>query len=94
MQRHWEPNNRLLWNAYAEIEFPSTASRHRFPMTMDWTLAQLLAYVGTWSALRRCLASEGPAFLQVAASELNACWGEAGCARREHAAARGGRALA
>ncbi|MFO1378658.1 MAG: class I SAM-dependent methyltransferase [Steroidobacteraceae bacterium] len=83
LQRHWEPNNRLLWNAYAEIEFPfDRLATPGFTMTMDWTLAQLLAYVGTWSALRRCLASEGPAFLQVAASELNACWGEAGCARR------------
>lgn len=82
VERHWAPNNRLLWNGYAEIAFPfDRLATPDFTMTMNWTLPQLLAYVGTWSAVRRCAATDGPGFLQAAAGELAACWGSAEAAR-------------
>ncbi|MCC7464398.1 MAG: class I SAM-dependent methyltransferase [Gammaproteobacteria bacterium] len=72
---YWAPNNRLLWNAYADVQCPfERLPTPAFTITMEWGLAQLLAYVGTWSAVRRCVASEGARFLEAAEAELVACW--------------------
>ncbi len=83
VERYWAPNNQLLWNAYAGVRFPfDRLATPDFAISMDWTLAQLLAYVGTWSAVRRCAEAEGPAFLERAGGELAGCWGRAEAARR------------
>jgi SAM-dependent methyltransferase len=83
VETYWAPNNRLLWNAYADVSFPfDRVPTPDFTMWIDWTLPELLAYVGTWSAVRRCAAIEGPTFLQDAGRELYACWGRAEESRR------------
>lgn len=80
---YWAPNNRLLWNAYTEVDLPfERLPTPDFTMTMEWTLAQLLAYVGTWSAVRQCVANEGRSFLDAAGAELAASWGAAEASRR------------
>jgi hypothetical protein len=82
VERYWAPNNRLLWDAYADVSFPfDRLPTPDFTMKFDWTLAQLLGYVGTWSAVRRCTATEGPAFLDDAGAALAACWGRADASR-------------
>ncbi len=82
VERYWAPNNRLLWGAYADVRCPfDRLATPDFAISMDWTLTQLLAYVGTWSAVRRCAEAEGPAFLERAGGELARCWGRAEAAR-------------
>jgi hypothetical protein len=83
VERYWAPNNRLLWNAYAEVAFPfDRLTTPKFTMTLSWSLPQLLAYVGSWSAVRQCVAAEGSALLESAGAELASSWGDAEAVRR------------
>jgi len=55
----WAANNHILWNGYRdeEIRFPfERRATPSFALELDWTAAQLLAYIETWSAYMRCLA--------------------------------------
>ena len=71
----WPPQNTYVFNAYRDIPFPYEPVE--FPplgIELDWSLAQFLAYIGTWTATRRMLQSD-PAFLDRAAAALAAPWG-------------------
>ena len=71
----WPPQNSHIFNGYKDVPFPY--ERVQFPaldLKVTWTLAQFLAYLGTWTATRRML-QEDPAFLERAAAELAASWG-------------------
>ncbi|MFN3944756.1 MAG: class I SAM-dependent methyltransferase [Allosphingosinicella sp.] len=51
----WAPANRILWNGYpsADIAFPfDRLSTPSFRIELEWRLADLLAYVRTWSAAK------------------------------------------
>lgn len=49
----WPPERRLVEEGYATIDFPFEEIRApQFYMRNDWTPADLLGYVTTWSALR------------------------------------------
>lgn len=55
---YWSANNRLLWNGYRDEEtgFPfEQVAAPSFALELDWSAAQLLAYIETWSAYKRCL---------------------------------------
>lgn len=71
----WPQQNRLLWNEYRDLPFPF--ERIEFPaMAIEarWTLAQLVAYIGTWTATRRLLEAK-PDFLEGVHAALAAAWG-------------------
>jgi hypothetical protein len=54
----WAQSNRLLWNGYRSEEIRFPFERIEVPslsLELDWSAAQLLAYVETWSAYKRCL---------------------------------------
>src|SRR5688572_17484917 len=54
----WASNNRLLWDGYRDedIDFPFERMEvPGFALELDWSGAQLLAYIATWSAYMRCL---------------------------------------
>jgi len=44
-------------------------------MSAEWNLAQLLGYVGTWSAVARCRQVTGSDPLRELAEGLKAAWG-------------------
>lgn len=72
----WPPQNALLWNRYRDLPFPF--ERLELPemrIEATWSLAQMLDYVGTWTATRRYVAEVEPGFLARAAVELAAPWG-------------------
>jgi SAM-dependent methyltransferase len=75
----WAPQNALLWNGYREVSFPFT---HRpappFQITCTWNLAQLLAYVATWSAVRRYAERTDADLLDAALPVLTTHWGNPG----------------
>ncbi len=55
----WAVNNHILWNGYRDedIGFPfERMPAPSFALELDWTAAQLIAYIETWSAYMRCLA--------------------------------------
>jgi ubiquinone/menaquinone biosynthesis C-methylase UbiE len=57
----------LLW---PEIEKPS------FEMSVHWELAELLAYLGTWSAVHKYAALNKTGPLELISPELERAWGE------------------
>lgn len=51
---HWPPERRHIERAYADIPFPfEPLDPPRAEMTAHWDLEALLAYLATWSAVRR-----------------------------------------
>lgn len=54
MDAYWPPERRLLDAGYRTIPFPfPELEAPVFEMTADWTRADLLGYLGTWSATMR-----------------------------------------
>lgn len=73
---YWAPQNKLLWDGYVDVPMPYAAVEvPKFSIEATWNLHQLLAYVNTWSAARRCMAERGAEFLQSAERKLVAGWG-------------------
>ncbi|GJG86359.1 SAM-dependent methyltransferase [Gemmatimonadetes bacterium T265] len=57
---YWPPERRLVGEAYREIPFPFTeVAAPAFPMTRACTLAELVGYVGTWSATTQYVRATG-----------------------------------
>ena len=72
---HWPPQNAHIFAGYRDIPFPY--ERIEMPplqIELRWSFAQLVAYIGTWSATRRLLQSD-PQFLERAAAQLAPAWG-------------------
>ena len=71
----WPRQSAILAAGYSDIAFPF--ERIELPalaIEMEWSLEQFLAYIATWTGLRKRLESD-PRFLERAAPELAASWG-------------------
>jgi ubiquinone/menaquinone biosynthesis C-methylase UbiE len=75
-RRHVEAGYRTLPFPYVEVPAPE------FAMAEQWTLAQLLGYVGTWSATQRFREAEGYDPLPQLGQELARTWGDPALSRR------------
>jgi ubiquinone/menaquinone biosynthesis C-methylase UbiE len=74
---YWSPQNQLAWDGYTTVPFPfQELPAPKVAMQLNWTLAQFIAYLGTWSATRSCITANGPAFFETFKSELAALWGD------------------
>lgn len=79
----WPPERRLLEAGYRTLPFPfAEEPTPQFTMVADWTLGELVGYLGTWSAVERCRAATGEDPVGPLATELAGLWGEADRARR------------
>lgn len=75
---YWEPERRLVEDGYRGIAFPfARIAAPEFEMRHDWSLEQLLGYIGTWSALKTYQSKVGANALEAAEPQLRAAWGEA-----------------
>jgi SAM-dependent methyltransferase len=75
---HWPPARRLIDEHYATLDFPfPEIAAPDFHMRASWTLVQVLAYLGTWSAMQRYRRAEGSDPLAAIAPELERLWGDA-----------------
>lgn len=73
--RYWPPERRLVEARYRGIPFPfAEVVIPGFSMTADWTLDQLLGYVGTWSAASRYRAATGTDPVELLAGRLEPLW--------------------
>ncbi len=73
----WPPERAHVENGYRDLPFPWPELD--FPpqeMTADWTLPQLLGYLGTWSSTSRCRAATGADPLLPLAAALAPHWGD------------------
>ncbi|MGH8427078.1 MAG: class I SAM-dependent methyltransferase [Gammaproteobacteria bacterium] len=78
----WPPERRLIDERYATLDFPfAEITAQDFRMRESWTLAQVLAYLRTWSAVQRCQRAEGRDPVATIAPEIARLWGDA--SRRE-----------
>lgn len=74
----WEPERKLVEDGYRSVEFPfSEIGVPSFQMKLQWTFDQLVGYLGTWSALKRCMHERGENPLAFMLPRLQQAWGDA-----------------
>lgn len=74
---HWPPERRFVDAHYATLPFPyEELAWPWFSMRHDWTLAQVLGYLATWSAVPRCRAATGVDPLAPTAAAVAREWGD------------------
>jgi ubiquinone/menaquinone biosynthesis C-methylase UbiE len=79
---YWPPERRLVEQRYATIEFPfEEIAPPKFSMTSDWTLDDLLGYLGTWSSAKKYAERHGENPLEQVEADLAAAWGSIDTAR-------------
>lgn len=75
----WPPERRWLEQGYDGLDWPfADIAAPAFELTADWTLPQLLGYLGTWSASRAYQQHHGRDPRESIAAELATAWGEIG----------------
>ncbi len=58
--RYWPPERRWVDRGYQGMPFPfRDIAAPGFEIRLEWTLADLLAYLRTWSATQRCIRDTG-----------------------------------
>ena len=74
---HWPPQRRLVETGYRTLPFPfAEIESPSFSMSAGWTLAELLGYVGTWSATARHREATGGDAIRDLAGALGPLWGD------------------
>ena len=77
--RYWPPERAILERGYGDLSFPfDELQPPRFAMEAEWSLADLIGYLGTWSATRRAEAALGRDPREEIREDLAAAWGGAG----------------
>ncbi len=57
---YWDPERRLVETGYRTIVVPfAELPAPRFEMSANWRFAELIGFLGTWSALKRHIAEHG-----------------------------------
>ncbi len=74
---YWEKERKLVEEGYGNVPFPfREITPPRFQMEAEWSLEQLVGYLGTWSALRTFIEGNGHNPLESLRSELEKTWGD------------------
>jgi hypothetical protein len=74
---YWAPERRWVETGYRTLRFPFEEIAIDAPaMWAEWSLAQLLGYIGTWSAVARCREVTGRDPLAELAGRLVPLWGD------------------
>jgi SAM-dependent methyltransferase len=78
LNEFWEPERRLVEQGYRHVTAPlPEIAAPPFEMRLEWTVDQLLGYLGTWSPLPRYRQARGTDALAAAAPAVTAAWGDA-----------------
>lgn len=74
---YWPPERKWVDAGYHGMPFPFAAiDTPAFEIRLQWTQADLLAYLGTWSATQRFRKAEGTDPIPALADRLTTVWGE------------------
>jgi len=74
---HWPPERKWVDLAYRGLPFPfEEIAAPQFEIRLRWSLDDLVAYVGTWSATRRCIKAEGADPMPLLRERLAPAWGD------------------
>lgn len=80
---YWPPERRWIETGYADLALPfPRLQAPDFELAIDWTLDDLVGYLGTWSAVARYRTDRGDDPLPAVRAALAAAWGEPAEARR------------
>lgn len=75
---YWPPERRLVEAGYRDIAMPlAPVPAPAFAIRLDWTQAQYLAYLRSWSAHARCLRETGVDAVSTLQADFAAAWGDA-----------------
>ena len=78
----WEYERTWVDKGYEGIPLPIVGeTRPRFEMKVDMTLAHWIAYLGTWSAVKKAVETTGRNPVDGMRAEFEKAWGEPGSAR-------------
>ena len=81
---YWPERIRYVHDRYATLPFPfAEIAGPSFEMTAEWNLAELLAFLETWSASQRYFQEHGTRATARIAAELADTWGGDPSTRRE-----------
>ncbi len=79
---YWPPERRHVEDGYRSLPFPfDELEAPRLEIRMSWTLAELVAYVETWSAVGAMRQVRGDAPLEAFRRDLARAWGSAAARR-------------
>jgi SAM-dependent methyltransferase len=85
LRDYWPPQNRLLWNGYADLPFAFEPIAHPdFEMIVEWNLEELCGYYASWSATQKFIAANHYHPLRDIVARLQAAWGPAETKRPLH----------
>jgi SAM-dependent methyltransferase len=74
---YWPPERALIDDGYRSLDFPfAEITPPPFFIEVGWDLPRLLAYLSTWSAVKRYAAQQGHDPLPVLLEKLQPLWGE------------------
>lgn len=78
IDRFWASGNRQVMNGYRDLSLPFEEVRNppAFGMKIEWNMGQFLAYVRTWSAVKRYSAELGTDPVEGLDAKLRVVWGE------------------
>lgn len=80
---YWPPERMHVDSGYRTLPFPfTTIATPRFEMRANWTLAQFLAYLRSWSATQRYLKDTGDDPVALVEADLRGAWGDPASRRR------------
>jgi SAM-dependent methyltransferase len=72
---YWPPERKYVEAAYQTLPFPwAELDAPRFDLRTDWSLEQVVGYLGSWSAVQRYQDAKGADPLPSVQSELAAAW--------------------
>ena len=78
---YWPPERALIDDRYRSLAFPfDEIFAPEFAIEVSWNLPRLMAYLSTWSAVKRYIAAVGTSPLPALQDELASLWGAAGAA--------------
>lgn len=79
---YWPPERALIADAYRSLDFPfAEIEAPAFHIEVAWDLPRLIAYLSTWSAVKRCRDAQGRDPLPALMAELTPMWGAADTAK-------------
>lgn len=74
---YWPPERAMVESGYRDIDLPGAAvACPALSMTASWRAADMLAYLGTWSATERYARAHGSDPVAALAPALSAAWGD------------------
>ncbi|MCX7896965.1 MAG: class I SAM-dependent methyltransferase [Rhodocyclaceae bacterium] len=78
LARWWPAERAWVDRGYQDIPFPfPRLPTPTFSIRVFWTLAQLVGYIGSWSAVQRCRRATGADPCALLHARLSPLWGEA-----------------